>query len=234
MTAPAANPEVLRALGHLVRGLSALFWGLPLALVTGLQTGRTDWLRPFGVLPPLIVSAILWYGLRLMAHFQPHERAWMKMLDRAQLLAVINMGLSPFLFWWYQAPHTPFFVMGVGVLALSGFLFLYDVNLVIRQLTAMLPDVTLRQETEVFTTVNMGLTLVAVSFFSTGFAIINFDISPALAARIGFVFSWIFQWLMVFLVLLPMAMTMAMIWKTKEFILASVFGGEPSEPRDTL
>lgn len=226
MTAPAANPELLRALGHLVRGLSALFWGLPLALVIGLQTARTDWLRPFGVLPPLIVSMILWYGLRLMTRFQPHERAWIKVLDRAQLLGVINIGLSPFLFWWYQAPHTPFFVMGVGVLALSGFLFLYDVNVVIRQLTAMLPDVTLRQETEVFSTVNMGLLLVAVAFFTAGFAIINFDISPVLAAQIDFVFSRVFQWLMVFLVLLPMAMTMAMIWKTKEYILASVFSGE--------
>ncbi len=226
MTAPAANPELLRALGYLVRGLSALFWGLPLALVIGLQTARTDWLRPFGVLPPLIVSMILWYGLRLMTRFQPHERAWIKVLDRAQLLGVINIGLSPFLFWWYQAPHTPFFVMGVGVLALSGFLFLYDVNVVIRQLTAMLPDVTLRQETEVFSTVNMGLLLVAVAFFTAGFAIINFDISPVLAAQIDFVFSRVFQWLMVFLVLLPMAMTMAMIWKTKEYILASVFSGE--------
>ena len=27
------NPELMRSLGQLVRGLSALFWGLPLTLV---------------------------------------------------------------------------------------------------------------------------------------------------------------------------------------------------------
>jgi hypothetical protein len=32
--------------------------------------------------------------------------------------------------------------------------------------------------------------------------------------------------LMVFLLLLPVAMTMALVWKTKEVILASVFGAE--------
>ena len=33
MPDPAPNPELMRSLGRLVRGLSALFWGLPLALV---------------------------------------------------------------------------------------------------------------------------------------------------------------------------------------------------------
>jgi heme/copper-type cytochrome/quinol oxidase subunit 4 len=32
-------------------------------------------------------------------------------------------------------------------------------------------------------------------------------------------------WLMILLTLLPLAMTMALIWKTKEVILESVFGG---------
>ena len=33
MPDPAPNVELLRSLGRLVRGLSALFWGLPLALI---------------------------------------------------------------------------------------------------------------------------------------------------------------------------------------------------------
>ena len=39
----AAKVELLRALGQLVRGLSALFWGLPVALFIDVETARTDW-----------------------------------------------------------------------------------------------------------------------------------------------------------------------------------------------
>jgi len=51
MPDPAPNAELLRALGRLVRGLSVLFWGLPLALVACVQTAKTEWLRQFGLSP---------------------------------------------------------------------------------------------------------------------------------------------------------------------------------------
>ena len=35
-----AKPELLRSLGRLVRGLSALFWGLPAALLICVETAR--------------------------------------------------------------------------------------------------------------------------------------------------------------------------------------------------
>ena len=37
MADPVPNPELLRALGRLARGLSALFWGLPTALIIGVR-----------------------------------------------------------------------------------------------------------------------------------------------------------------------------------------------------
>ena len=85
MTAP--NPQLLRSLGKLARGLSALFWGLPAALLIGAETARADWLKPLGFLPALAVNALLVYGLWQMGDFQRQERPWRHALDRAQLLA---------------------------------------------------------------------------------------------------------------------------------------------------
>jgi hypothetical protein len=219
------NAELLRALGRLVRGLSALFWGLPLALVVCVQTAKTDWLRPFGLAPAVVVTGLLLFGLGQMSAFQRQERVWQKALDGARLLALVNLGLSPFLYWWNKFPFHPFFSVMVMMLAFGALVFLSQLNLVLLRLSAMLPDETLRHEARQFTALNRGLLLAALllavgHLFLQRLALYTLLAGNALVwlDRAGLV-------LLILLVLLPLAMTMALLWKTKEVILDSVFGG---------
>jgi hypothetical protein len=237
----APTPELLSALGRLVRGLSLLFWGLPIALVVCVQTARGDWFRPLGVFPSLLASGLLLYALVLLGRFQKQERPWTGALDRARVLAVINLGLSPFLYWWNRIPEHPLFSIMIDLSMLCGLAFLFLLNPLINRLAAMLPDETLRQETKLFTDINcyfvLGIVLVLTAY------LMSREFDPGLPARI---LGWFMQvlplgrqgnafvqildragmWLLLFLVLLPLAMTMALIWKVKEVILASVFGVE--------
>ena len=238
-TVPSA--DLLSALGRLVRGLSALFWGLPISLVVCVQTARGDLLQSLGILPPMIATALLLYGLELLGHFQKQERVWQTALDRAKIFGLINIGLSPFLYWWNRVPAHPFYGSIVEVMILSGLLFLFCLNPMLWRLAAMLPDETLRLETKTFTTVNRYLLLVAWAFFSLFFVIarakpgwldhlfqVLVTLSP-LQNHAGSAAVWLDRggtWGVLFLVLLPVAMTMALIWKIKEAILASVFGSE--------
>src|SRR5262245_6974849 len=106
---PDANPDVLPALGRLVRGLSALFWCLPVALVVCGQPAHTYCLRPLGIAAPVLVTGLLFFALSLLGTFQPQERIWIAALDRAKALALINVGLAPFLCWWNRMPWHPFY-----------------------------------------------------------------------------------------------------------------------------
>jgi hypothetical protein len=216
--------ELLRSLGQLARGLSALFWGLPAALIICAETARANWLDPLGIVPALVANALLLYGLWQMGSFQKQERPWRSALDRAKLLGLVNLGLCPFLYWHNKLPQEPFFNAAVFVLVLSALLFLFNLNVVLKQLGAMLPDETLRQETRQFTALNRWL-LVALLLFATAYVVLMND--PRLPARLGALFLWIDRfsfWGLTFFALLPLAMTMALIWKTKEVILDSVFG----------
>lgn len=226
MSDSAPNPELLRSLGRLVRGLSALFWGLPLALIVCVQTAKTDWLWAFTVLPPLATTGLLLFGLWQVGSFQKQERPWRNALDRARLFALTNFGLSPFLYWWNRMPDHPFFGITVFVLALSALLFLFNLNFVLRRLGEMLPDEALRLETRQYTALNRNLLLILLFLAA---AYIGLTQMRELPVQLGFILVWLEQsglWLLVFLVLLPLAMTMALIWKTKEVILDSVFGAE--------
>src|SRR5258707_2282679 len=70
MPETAPDPELLSSLGRLVRGLSALFWGLPIALVVCVQTAKGEWFEKLGIVPPLASIAMLFHGLGLLGHFQ--------------------------------------------------------------------------------------------------------------------------------------------------------------------
>jgi hypothetical protein len=224
MIPPAPEADVLRPLGRLVRGLSVLFWGLPLALVVCVQTARMSFLSPLGVVPPVAANCFLFYGLHLLGQFQKDERAWQRGLDRARLLCLVNIGLSPFLYWFKILPQVLHYQMAVLMLGLTGVLFLFDLNYVLRRLAAMLPDETVQMETKMFTTLNLYL-LTAVLVLAAGWQVVSVW-RPLPAWWIPFFQRAIEAYVvwLVFLILLPLALTMALFWKIKEVVLGSVFG----------
>jgi len=217
------NPELLRALGKLVRGLSALFWGVPAALIVCFGTAVFGWFRVLSIAPVLVTTGMLLYGLWQLGAFQRQERPWRLALDRTRLVGLINFGLSPFLYWWYRIPENPFFTIVVGLLAVTGLLFLFNLNLVIGRLGEMLPDETLRHETRQFTSLNRILLVallivVSVYIFLQQMPGLPMPLLILLASLQRFSQSTV-----LLLVLLPISMTMALLWKTKEVILDSVF-----------
>ena len=223
-TAPKA--ELLRSLGRLVRGLSALFWGLPLALVVSVYVGTNEWVRPPHMLGPVVLLALLFYGLSLLSDFQKQERIWRESLERAKFLALINVGLSPFIYWNNRLPDEQFYGVAVLLLMVTALLFLFNLNHVLQRLAAMLPDETLRAETRVFGNLNISI-LSSILVLSAAFYLLRqLEQVPQFIAHFLVILSILRLWLFVFLILLPIAMTMTLIWKIKEVIFASVFSTE--------
>ena len=213
----------MRSLGRLVRGLSALFWGLPIGLVVSVYVATNDWARATHMIAPVIILALLFYGLHQLSDFQKQERVWRDALDRAKLLALVNVGLSPFIYWYNRLPEEMFFGVAVLLLMVTGLLFLFNLNHVLQRLAAMLPDETLRTETRVFGNLNLSLLTAILLLFAMFFILRRFDNLPDSLERILRIMDFMRHWLLVFLILLPMAMTMTLIWKIKEVIFASVF-----------
>ncbi|HYE33533.1 MAG TPA: hypothetical protein VEH27_19080 [Methylomirabilota bacterium] len=235
----APRAELLRSLGQLVRGLSALFWGLPLCLIVAVRTASADLPRipttaagstiaamVFSIVPVFLATGLLVYALTQMGRFQKQERIWKHALERARLLAVANVGLSPFLFFWNRAPQEPFYAVGFALTALCAVLFLFNLNQALSRLAAMLPDETLRSETRAFSTMNLWLLCGLLGGIGLYVALRELPALPwglvmvqRLLERFRFEFIVIFG-------LLPLAMTMTLVWKAKEAVFASIFGEE--------
>jgi hypothetical protein len=222
----APEPELLRSLGKLARGLSALFWGLPAALIICAETARVNFIQPFEIAPALIANAVLLFGLWEMGSFQKQERPWRNALDRAWLIGLVNLGLCPFLFWFNRMPGQYYFRAAVVVLVISASLFLFNLNVVLKQLGAMLPDETLRHDLNQFTALNRWLVAVWLLFIAAVIIVSEFANLSALAPEILAWLQRIADVVFLFLGLSPLAVTMALLWKTKEVIFDSVFGAK--------
>jgi hypothetical protein len=221
------NPELLRSLGKLARGLSALFWGLPAVLLISGEILRTEFLKPVEMAPLLVANLVLLFGLGQMESFQPQERPWRRALDRAKLVGLVNFGLCPFLFWFNRMPGQSYFQAAICLLVISSLLFLFNLNLVLRYLGAMLPDETLRHDINQFTWLNRRLliawlvfALIIMAVSQRGFFGIRLNLDTLMWAQQSGVI------ILLFLALSPLAITMGLIWKTKEVILDSVFGAK--------
>ncbi len=235
MAVPVAKADLMHALGRLVRGLSTLFWGLPVALVvfgmTWIQTvsegshpnALAEWLDSLGLVPPLVTAGLLFFGVWQLAGFQPQERVWQAAVDRAKVVAMVNLGLSPFLHWWHRLPFVPFYAMAVAFLLFFSLIFLIVLNQVIVRLAAMLPDETLRVETRFFSALNLYLLILILVVLVGYFGVQQTARIPPFAIWILRTVEAFRQWVLLFMVLVPVAMTMTLIWKIKEVILTSVF-----------
>jgi hypothetical protein len=225
----AAKAELMRDLGRLARGLSALFWGLPLTLAVNVETARTDRLEFLGAAafaPAVILNGVLWHGLHQLRGFQKQERIWQQALHRAEVFAIINIGLAPFLFWWHRFPSAPFYVACVEFLSASGLLFLVHLNQVLRRLSAMLPDEMLRAETKTYTTCNIWMLLAVLAGLCLCIAFGPLQIPDIVWGNFHLRPRERGLWLALFLILMPVAMTMALLWKIKEAIFIGLFATE--------
>jgi len=209
-------------LGRLARGLSALFWGLPLALVLSVQSLT---INPFGhlglvsLLAPSVGFALLFYGLVLLGTFPGPDRRWPANLDRTRFLALTCLGLSPFLHWYRRMPDTELFASAVHLLGLFGVGFLITLNGLLRRFTAALPDPLLRLETAAFTRINNGC-LLALPLIVLAW-ILAWRLTDA-PVHVRLLLQWIEPFrlfVLLFLTLLPLSMTMSLLWKTKETLL---------------
>jgi hypothetical protein len=219
----APQDELLRALGKLVRGLSALFWGLPITLLICVRTAMSDRLRQLEMFPPILAMCLLYYGLLLLGDFQKQERVWRHALDRAKFIAIVNIGLAPFIYWWNQIPSEMFYDLALYALMLSGLIFLFNLNQVLQRLAAMLPDETLRMETRLFGAMNLNLLCGILAIVALYSILQQINRLPNWLIDFLKILDVSRNWLVVFMILLPIAMTMTLIWKTKEVIFASVF-----------
>ncbi len=175
----------------------------------------TDAAWPMGMLMPPVAFGMLWNGLWLLGSFQPQERVWQAALGQAKLMGLFSLGLSPFLHWHHRAPDELYFANAV--------FYLMSLNKMLARLAAMMPDETLRVESQLFSRMNRVLLAMTSIGFGVMYLFSFMGELPEILFQAVAIAAKFRPWLFMAFVLIPVSMTMSLLWKTKESILASVF-----------
>ena len=208
--------RIIPSLVRVIRGLSALFWGMPLSLLACGRTAMGDMSPELGMLPTVAANGLILYGLFQLQYFNPQEEVWIKSVERAKILGLVNLALSPFPWWWNRWPDEAFFGQTMLLMLFSSMGLLLCLNHALRRLAAMLPDETLRSETKLFTALNS--TLIITLSVLTGVWVLA-SLWPVIPGWLGLILMAVNDkrgWLVVMLALLPLALTMTLIWRAKE------------------
>lgn len=220
---PSRN-HLLAGLPSVLRGLSAIFWGLPLTLLTVARQFLV--VRPTSydlVLPP-VAAAVLLAGIHFLGRLYPRERVWQRAVLTAEVLALILVGLAPFLYWWGRLPADLF--LGRAVLLLLGvaFLLLLALMRLLVRLAALLPDETVRADARLFQALATYAVLVLIGIVVAlcvrlaPLTLQEFLTLPRQPLALGP------QAIVLFVGLVPVAMAMTIAWKLKEVAMGLILG----------
>lgn len=215
--------ELMPSLGSLIRGLSCMFWGLPLVLVAAIQTAKAEPPRNIHLWSIVGAFGLVAYGIHLLGAFQARERIWQRTVEGLRITALLNLGFCPFLFFWSRFPGQITFRSMVDLLSVTFLYFLIELNPLLERLVAMLPDETLRQETRLFTRFGR---LVLTPIWG---GLVFYLLVTRLKLTPPFMTPWFAflgetgLWVGLMLALLPIALTMSLLWKVKDVVFHSVF-----------
>ena len=135
---------------------------------------------------------------------------WMRRVRQMLFLILVEIYLAPFVYWWRQMPHVPYFTANMAALVICTTWGLFVVNRLAGEVCKLLCDRTFLIETQVagWLVVGFMLTPVVYALYTAVREMLRPD------GEFFFVLElplWIYA-----LALLPFTITMAVSWKMKE------------------
>lgn len=212
----------LPELGHLARGLTVLFWALPLVLVIAVLTAQTNLLGPADFLPALLATGLLVLALHEMRRLRPEHPPWRAATDRGRSLALAMTGLTPFLHWWQLAPrHLHYEICGL-LFFFFGLLFLANLAFLLRRAAALLAQPPLEDEARLFLGVNLPLLAAVLALALSGIVLMRSPLGPRLVASMSPILARV-GFIGLLMLLITVALNMTLVWKLKQAVFDAVF-----------
>jgi len=218
---------------RLTRGLSCVFWGVPMSLLFCIQLliAHIVVTDPFirGSLAQLYfvlffaVLAVACAGTYWLQQVEGIGSDWRRRARVCMASAVSALYFTPFLYWWQNMPEETTYTLNLFGLILSAIVLLGALNALCMELGRFLGDRSLRRESRVFLAL-IALVLGAPALYAFWWAVAS-SLREGSNENLGLAFLNIFRLpyhirLTLFIVLfLPVALTLANLWRVKEMML---------------
>ncbi len=215
-----------------LRGMSALFWGLPIALVSSIQVTLDSYALMMRFLFPLSAFALLAYGAHQVRWIQVlGMRSWRFRVDLLRVVSLAQLLLAPFLLFYSRSPDQPLFVASLYLLGLCWCLFLLALCQVLGGMVQTIGEESMRQD---FLWMK-GFIGGALSLMALGWTILFVRNLFLEAERMPLILYLLHpQFLGTFLIIsaiFPVTVLMNLAWKLKEHVFHEALGKDYLPPQ---
>jgi hypothetical protein len=204
---------------EILRGISAIFWALPIALVASIQVTLDDYAPTMRFLFPVAAFGLQAYGAHQLRWLDVVGAPnWRRRVDTMRVMALAQLLLSPFLLFFARGSDYGFFTFSIFILGWSWCGFIYSFCSFLGPLTASLPEKSLVDDyLWIKGFISGALFLICLSWSLLFLRQFIFD-----ARQMPF---WLYlaapQWLGTFLIIsaiFPVTVLMNLTWKVKEYL----------------
>lgn len=227
-------PEQPRQIIPIIRGLSALFWAIPLTLISSVQLSLGVYGQARDAVFPVAAFSLIAFGsfhlskLRIIGDIR-----WKSLVEHLLTISLAQVLLSPFLFFLFRVPESPFFIVSIYVLGIFIIIYFRLLLSILERMTVIIGSQSFKQDFQWMKGFIEGALVVIfinwnVLFFRSHIA----DLSEMPAWFLIMDPHWLTSFLMISS-LFPITVTMTLVWKVKEFLfeyaLLHSFPGIPKE-----
>lgn len=236
--------EDAQKISLLYRSVSILLWAIPLYLIFAVQTVFTDYWKMFfmgrldmiGILPTTCTAALAMYGMILLKRSRVGNQLFQKEIGFfVWYLAAIVM-LSPFFYWFSQAPGAQ--ILRLGRYAFSYFgtmvfllclVLLYSLIVlsgVVYKLVGMCDTVERRNEAGVFMIFNSLVAAILMLVLFLYQLVVSGVIVFGNLQPLCFYFSSRLHYMFVLCALVPTAVCMCWLWHVRQAVFQKILNGD--------
>lgn len=236
--------EDAQKISLLYRSVSILLWAIPLYLIFAVQTVFTDYWKVFfmgrldmiGILPTTCTAAVAMYGMILLKRSRVGNQLFQKEIGFFVWYLAAIVTLSPFFYWFSQAPGAQ--ILRLGRYAFSYFgtmvfllclVLLYSLIVlsgVVYKLVGMCDSVERRNEAGVFMIFNSLVAAILMLVLFLYQLVVSGVIVFGNLQPLCFYFSSQLHYMFVLCALVPMAVCVCWLWHVRQTVFQKILNGD--------
>jgi len=225
-----SRPAPADALARVMRGFSCVFWGIPFSVL--LFAGAIDLRLPFAARAPAYVLGVflVYCGVVYFQRALLPGARWNSLVRELLFVLLIEVYLSPFVYWWRRMPHMPYYVANLIILLMCTAWGIFILNQLAAEIARSLREKAFAVEAQICA----WLALVIMSI-PTGHVLVrsvlaarSYGMAPGEVIGDGRAAAWVFG-----IGIIPFAITMMISWKTKERCLRALQARAHRAPSET-
>ena len=217
---PVSLPKYTSEITEIFRGFSAIFWSLPMSLITSVHTSLNSLAQTSDFAFPVASFGLMAFGAHSVRRLSiPSENRWKLIVESIRFLAVAQVMLSPFILFHTRMAESKFFAFSILILGVFWILYFRLTIVMVGKILLRIGDSSIRRDYYWM----RGFIEGSLLLVGLGWVVLflrNYFLDAEVLPLYMLIATphWLGSFLLISIIF-PVTVAMNLIWKTKDLLV---------------